>query len=596
MTQQTVTLSNEEKVAHQASTQAVAQTARFMRTVATSESTNQGLAVYDNIGEDTYPQILQDMFDSMKADENVKRAIIGAVNVGRAQYRERSGGLEPTDSMIAFGLSAGAALHARDKDTGRNAFDGVEWEKFDNFNVDHHEAISLVPAMTVVTIATAIANSLPIVAMLPNPIGSNEVPLLYGRMTAGRTMGGFAAGEFLDGEKATVGYLENRWRYTMPNTTGNTYVVTPRVHYSDWAAKTPDAGSAAAPFQGGRVSIRVNGVEVANDRSRANTKKSGTTAMTPIQGVEIGGTAVLVTSGTANLDTGVITAVFAAPLPVGAVVTAHVIFDYERKDAEGKLILSPPSVDMAVEYASVLASAARAVIEASIDAITQLANELNVPFMAAALALIQNKYYLEQTVRLLDEGRERAENNGRTAEFDMSRGATGGIAAGFNTTDGLMGEIRKTLSLATLKINQTTGVGASTFDLFVSDVGAVLITNMNDDKFDRANTSFATHTNIVRLGSLKDGTNVYHVPTSSGLLTDAADNTTTEMLLVARSTEAAKSTFVGHMPVPPMVLTANPDPFVSVIGVYSRIAAELNPISRFGDQVCLISVINIPPL
>lgn len=595
-------LNGDMKLVQKASSQALAQVGRFMGKIRESEKSNSGLALFDSIEDQHIPQCLKNIFDGIGDTPKNRAHIMQGINIGRAAYREKSGGQEPTDAMIACAISAGAALHYRGVEgTSKSEFDSVsgavvgESDKFDNFNVDHHEAISIVPAMTVVTIATALANSLPIVAMLPNPIGSNEVPLVYARMTAGSTMGGFTQGDFLDGDKASRAYLENRFRFAMALDTGTTYKVTPRVHYLDYAAKTPDTGTPVAPFQGGRVVIKVNGVEVANDRSRDNTKKSGSTAMTAITGVVIAATPVLVTSGSANLDTHLITVVFSAALPVGAIVTAHVIFDYERKDPTTKqLILHPPTVDMALEYDSVLAGASRTSLEASIDSITQMQNELGVGFLPAALALVQNKFYFEQTLRLLDEAKERAENNGRTATFDMSRGVSGDLAAGFNTTAELMGEVSKTIAAAMLDINQTTGASASAFDLFVSNKGAVFFDSMNADHFDRANTNFASHTQIVRIGSLKNGVNVYHIPTSTGLLTDATG--ASEMLLVARSAEAAKSTFVGHMPVPPMVTTAQPSEFTTNIGVYARVAADMNPISRFADQACLIAITNMPSI
>ena len=56
----------------------------------------------------------------------------------------------------------------------------------------------------------------------------------------------------------------------MPNTTGTTYSVVSRVAYSNYSTLTADGSSLAAPFLGGRVSVCVNGIEVAHDRSKAH--------------------------------------------------------------------------------------------------------------------------------------------------------------------------------------------------------------------------------------------------------------------------------------------------------------------------------------
>lgn len=533
------------------------------------------------------PDCLHEMFDSIKDPEG-RALVLSGVNSGIAEYRARNGGEDPTAQMVAFGIAAGASLFAKNEQ-GKNSFDMMG---FDDIHAQNHDAVSVIPAMTVVTIATAIASSLQIIAMLPNAIGSNEVPLVYGRMTANRKHGGLNKGDYLDGEKSSFGYFENRQRFAMTVSSGTTYQVTPRVAYLNYAAKTPDTSTIAAPFLGGRVRIFVNGVEVANDRNRSNSKQSGTTSLTAIQDIVIASTAVLVSAGTANLDTHLISVTFAAALPVGAVVTADVVFDYERLDGSELPILRPPGVDIETEHAVVLASPSRFQIKASLDAITQMSNELNLGFMGQALSLAQNKFYLEQTIRLLNEGKERAEQNGRTETFDASRGVTGNLAAAYNTSGDLIGEVRKTLAFAGLKISQTVGQSVNSFDLFVGNRGAIWFKTLRDDVFNASSQPLASHNQIVRIGSMKDGTNVYHVPSSTGLLSET--NTSAELLMVARSAEAAKSQFVGHMPVPPMIRSANPSEFTEQIGGYMRTAAELNPLKRYGDQVAVISMINLP--
>jgi len=46
--------------------------------------------------------------------------------------------------------------------------------------------------------------------------------------------------------------------------------------------------------------------------------------------------------------------------------------------------------------------------------------------------------------------------------------------------------------------------------------------------------------------------------------------------------------------VPPMIRTANPSEFTEQVGGYSRTAAELNPLERYGDQIAVISMVNLP--
>lgn len=565
---------------------AVVQTALMLR--------NDHVNKFDSIDPDSddgvqLPDCLRPMFDSI-TDPAGRAMVMAGIRQGIDGYKARNGGEEPSARQVAFGLAAGASLFCKDEQTGKNVF---EQNGFDDINAMSHDGVSVVPAMTVVTIATAIASSLNIIAMLPNAIGSNEVPLVYGRMTADRKYGGLETDDYLDGEKASHTYFENRHRFAMPNTSGNVYQITPRVAYLDYEAKTPDTSTIAAPFMGGRVRIFVNGVEVANDRHRTNSKQSGTHSLTAIPDITIASTAISVSAGTVNLDNHSISVTFAAPLPVGAVVHADVVFDFERNDAAtGQPIIQVPGVDIVTEHDVVLASPSRFRIKASLDSITQMSNELNIGFMGAALSIAQNKFYLEQTVRLLREGKERAQYNQRVHQFDASRGATGNLAAAYNTSGDLIGEIRRVLGFAKLGITQAVGQSVSSFDLFVGDRGAIWFQTLRDDVITLTNAPMATHTQIVRIGTLKDGTNVYQVPTSSGLLTETT--TTTQALLVARSSEAAKSPFVGFMAVPPMIRTANPSEFTEQVGGYSRTAAELNPLERYGDQIAVISMVNLP--
>ena len=152
----------------------------------------------------------------------------------------------------------------------------------------------------------------------------------------------------------------------------------------------------------------------------------------------------------------------------------------------------------------------------------------------------------------------------------------------------------RVIGFAQLGITQAVGQSVSTFDMFVGDRGAIWFKTLRDDVITLSNAPMATHTQIVRLGTLKDGTNIYHVPTSTGLLGET--NTSAQAMLVARSSEAAKAPFVGFMAVPPMIRTANPSEFTEQVGVYSRTAAELNPLERYGDQIAVISMTNLPQL
>ena len=328
-----------------------------------------------------------------------EEAVFDGIELGMAEYARRNGGEIPPAEVVLAGVNAAtnAFTEFATETNAKQAFDSLSFE--------HHEALSVVPAQITVTIMTAIANSLPIVAQLPNPTGSNEVPLIYGRTTANMRMGVFKAGELIDGKQAGMPYLENRHTLLM-TAAANVFSTPIHVGY-DKVVNTNhsisfkvDTTTKKAPFLGGRVKIFVKGVEVANSHNKQHATKGGIDVLTPknAASVTIDGKEYLVTSGRADLDNHTVEVTFdtAKTVPVDGEVEVQVVFDYERKDADGKDILTPPGVDMDFGNESLYASPMRALVAASIDAITQMQNELGLPWDGAVLAIIQQKYYLEQ--------------------------------------------------------------------------------------------------------------------------------------------------------------------------------------------------------
>lgn len=284
------------------------------------------------------------------------------------------------------------------------------------------------------------------------------------------------------------------------------------------------------PFVGGRVSVQVNGKEVAHDRARDHGTKAGTHSLIPVQNVTIGSgnTPVLVSAGTVNLTTHAVSVTFSAALPVGAVVKVVVLADYERKDSNGNSILTPPGAEIDLEYASLYADAMRIQVSATQDAAQQMAAELGISFNAAALGILQNKFYLERNIRLLEDAKERAEANDSVVQFDAQRGVTTGATAAFNDTGEMMQEMSTALDKGKLMIANKVGGSSAGYDFFVTDNAAILISHISGDRFIRTGSQIGTDTAIVLIGRFNDGTNVYYVPKNAGLFEETG--TTSEGL------------------------------------------------------------------
>lgn len=533
------------------------------------------------------PASLTYLFDSVGSEDG-RAMILRGMEIGIQSYRDHNGGDMPSDALIAAGLSAGAmVLNQQDKASFCKPM-------FDSLTYDHVESLSVVPSVVLATIATRIATGLPIISYLPNPKGSNEVPVVYGRLAASKNWGALEANDYLDGDKAAHPYIDSRRQFLMSNGgSGLVYTVTPRVHYSDYSTLTGDAGSTAAPFLGGRVRILVNGVEVAHDRNKEHPTKSGTSTLQAVTDITLEGTAVLVASGTASLTTHLITATFSGALPAGAVVTAEVILDFERKDSGGAIVLNAAGVELVLEGKSIYAYPIHAFVSASVGAMSQMQRELDLDARAAGVAVVQAKFYLEQTVYMLKGAKAIANAYELTHEFDASRGVTGGAASAYNTSAQLMSEFKSVLSKAKISINSAVGNSVNSFDIYCTDKGAILFGRLAELKgYTEVPNIVGSADAITRIGYFDDGTNVYHVPAQCGLFTETT--TEAEVMVIARSSDPAKSMFVGFTAVPPILRDFDPTAFEQGVAIYSRNAAEINPLSRFGRQVAIINMVELP--
>ena len=538
---------------------------------------------FDSLNTETAPQVLKDIFDAVNPDYH--KDIFDSVSYGTEQYKAKNGGEMPSANVLT------AALYA-----AKQAIGGYkETHVFDDITNIEHETNAIVPSLAVTTIAAFISQANPAVAYIPNINGSNLVPIVAARYVADRTRGAMAEGDYIDGENASLPYVDSHMKFAMTLDTGSTYEVVSRVAYANYDAKTPDATSALAPFLPNHVSIRVNGVEVAHSRQRREEDRKGTFSLLPTAGVTIGATTYTVTGSTVDFDTHEIVVTFSAALPVGVKAYAHVVLDFERKDANKINRLLPlAGVSLKPEYGELLAAPVSFGVTANINTLTQLANELNVSLTAAAMMALQSKYYLEQTIRLLSEGRDRAIAQGRAYQFDASRGVTGNLSAAYNETGQLVKEALKIISYAQLVIKQAAGGATGAFDLYVGDTAAVFMRTLMSDFFKTTNAPYAGYGEIVRIGTLNDGTNVYHAPNASRLC--AESDRTSSMLLVGRGNEVVRNPFVGHIASPMQVLEAKRDPLEINLAAHARIAADVNPIGRYADQVAVINMINLPSI
>ena len=529
------------------------------------------------------------------------RAIFDGLSDGIAEYQRRNGGDMPSEHTLAAALTAAAMPFG-----GAERYDSAE-PTFDSLNLGHHEANSMVPAITQVVIAYGISNSLPLISMLPNPMGSNELPIVYGTAVAGMNMGVMRRNETMDGDKAGMPYLENRHTLTMDAAVdAGEFTLTSRLAYThkvraDTTSKfIIDGNSPLAPFLGGRVSVMVKGIEVGSDKHRTHATTEGVSVLQPTDKAIVGVNTYILASGTANLDTHKIEVKFDVvngDEPADDDVTIELVFDYERKDDNGAQIIREPSTDMNFEHRSIYAHPSRSRSVASIDSITQLSNELGLNWYAAAQTIAMQRYYFEQTGRLLRSAINMCLSNqdpehGRVVTFNFTKnGVTPtNIASAFSN-------VNITLGLARSRLSTAINMAISGYDLFVSDRGAAFFSGLDGSNYEPTGEPFGDQYSVYRIGKMKaSGANVYYVPKSMGVFNEDAATTTAHALLVPRANTPAQAAFVGMVAVPPMVLTSNGNAYEKDVAIYSRQAGETNPLPRYRNQFMLIEMINLPAL
>ena len=122
----------------------------------------------------------------------------------------------------------------------------------------------------------------------------------------------------------------------------------------------------------------------------------------------------------------------------------------------------------------------------------------------------------------------------------------------------------------------------------------------DDTNFVPSGITLGAPNSMVRLGS-RGTDNYYYVPPSAGVVEEGEVTlagsivaTFAEMLIVARNEQAAKAVFIGHVAVPVVTGDVQAVMFEQGVTFYTRQAAELNKNKRFGRQISVLRIINLP--
>lgn len=583
--------------------QAIAECQAFFGSMLNKKDVN----AFDSISQnqvEKMPKVVQAFFDSAIIPEEKRSYLEKAIQAGIKEYAYRNGGDMPSAQNITSALYAGL-------NTGhyyKNAFDSAsdlsrhisETEKkfFDSAVANgNFDQTAIVPALTVVTIANVIASSSPLISLIPNINKSKRVPLAYVRLTTDRNYLAMKKGEFLDGSQVAMPYVEGRYAVAMQLESGSTYKAVSHSVYSDFDKKLMDTNSKQMPFLSANVSIRLNGIEIAHTRNEHenSTQKGIVSAKIKKAKVTIAGVEYSVVSANANMDDYSVSIQFDKALPdTGVSLLAHLTIDYDAKDEDNKFINQPAGVTQSVTWDSIQSAPDQFGVTLLRTLINQFVNEIDLGLLATAMSMLQGKYFLEQTCRLYRDAKTIAKyNQDKIYLFDMSRGSIGNISAATNTTGELMAEIFKVVDTAKSDMIKKTAGATIAVNILVSDKVKQLFATLPPDKYVQTGASAKYH-EIVRVGTLSNGMDVYHTPSEHDIITEG-DNTA-EIMMMGIANESAKSLFVGTIVEAPVMEKMQVDTREITMMAHLDMVADVNPNEYYAQQVALIDLINLPTL
>jgi len=502
------------------------------------------------------PQDLEVVLDEAgKEAPRVLRAILDGARI----YEEKHGE-EPSADLIetAMRMAYSTTDHARKQ------------YSLDSATSLQSDPLALQPNRAIVAIVGMMAEAIPFAHYLPADIGSNEAKLAILTHNAGTTYGGYAEGDNMDGVLAGRPFVTSSRVHTLDyNTTASvwegklTRVQTDENHCNQSAGAVKLIRGRTLVYVAGRVA----GHEVTS---------SGTGSSSLAGSIDIGGTQYVL-SGTVNPDTGVVSATFTPSLPNGYAPVVEGFIDYERGESAPQLISQ-------VETFILHAKPWRVTTSLSIDARTQMANELGLDPYGESVLAIQNQFAIERHYDVLAKAKRIGVNNVATFNFQWSMQnqlQPKTRAQIWQDFASVIGSVSQQMAIDTLNHGVT--------HLYVGRYIAAQLATLPPEVFQPSGIS--GRPSIYRLGRLFGQYEVYYTPY---LVTEASDGSSGQILCIGRATDVTRNPFVLGDAVAPTVipLAVNAD-LRSGAGFYARNFTAVNPHGPSSKGAAIINVTNL---
>jgi hypothetical protein len=515
------------------------------------------------------PDTFQAVLDEANGDENVA-IITRAVLDGAAAYEAQHGVPAPAD-VIEQAMHAAYAT----TDAARRQY------HLDSADSNHHDQISLQPNRAVIAILSAMTEAIPFAHYLPADIGSNEARLAIMTHHAGKSIGSYVKGWLMDGVASGDIYISSgRVNTSYPSPGGSSKPPAGQVsgkigslqdtsNLGDEKNEFVSDEQIGGPLLRGRSIVYVDGRVAARENN--DTSGSGNS---PIAGsINVGGTTYSI-SGTINTDTGEYTLSTSPALPATVPVVVEGFIDFERDPDKAPAIIS------AVNTFSLFAVPWRVTTHQTIDARTQMANELGLDPYSESIIAIQAQFANERHYDALRKGRRLAALN--TVEFDFG-------AAQAHVDSGRFGvwpELAYHISIISQKMAEDT-INHGVTHLYVTKRVAAQFMGLPGHLFQ--SSGIAPRPGIYRLGRIFGQYDVYYTPKGLNETVDSA-----QILAVGRATDVTRNPIVLGDAVPPTVipLAINAD-LRQGAGFYARNFTAVNPHDPSSRGFGLITVTNM---
>lgn len=514
----------------------------------------------DQAGSVKVPESLQAVFS--ESDDKQARMVTRAILDGAANY-ERMHGVEAPGDLLeqAMHLAYGTTRDAAKK------------LSLDSATSDNHAALSLQPNRAVVAILSTMSEAIPFAHYLPADLQSNEARLAIMTHQAGSKFGAYAQGDLMDGVSSGDRYISTSREHLceiVMDTGSPTGAITGKLTAVQDTDSTCDPSADAVPLLRGRSIVYVNGRVSASEVSTSGNGNSSVSGQVELEGT------VHQISGTINTDNGAIALNASPAIPEGNEVLVEGFIDYERDDT------LTPRVITNVDTFSLYAKPWRVITTQSIDARTQMSNELGLDPYSEGVIAIQSQFANERHYDVLRKAKRLSVGNQETFDFAWaSRGD-------YKTRADVMRDLSSVIGKLSQKMaNDTMNHGIT--HLYVGELMAAVMQGLPLDIWQPSGVS--ERPGIYRLGRLFGKYDVYYAPK---VVAEAADGSAAEIICVGQATDVTRNPFVlGDAVSPTVIPLATNSDLKSGAGFYARNFTAVNPHNASSKACARVNITNL---